>query len=679
MALFPFGRKIEFAKEYSLSEIPVFSTLNPTEQRLIEKKARLVEFKRGDIVYKEATPSDAFYVVITGRFRLFTRSYSNPQGETLLFFYRGDHFGETSLLSEKLHSGTVEAERDGILLKLEKEDFLKLLHDIPSISLYLSRSLGHRLSRTEDASRRREVKIASLYSKSKAPEVFQLWLDMAARLRKETGKKVILVTFGQGVEPLVKQAFQRVPPSFNLELMDPSREQDLSRCVISHSEAFDYLHVEIGQESDVEVKKIGALVTFLTYRYDYLFLNIAPQINQVSFKALKQSDRIYVFSQPGSSDLEETSKFLSELQGTFGFSPTDIQVLLPDVRTKDGKSLDYSAHEETLGAPIFAVLPERDTHRERYDNGVRFMVKEMAGTLVGLALGSGAAYGLAHIGVIRILEQEKINIDVIAGCSIGALVGGLWAAGYNADEMEKIAKSIDIKSGFFKLIGFQDLSIAHRGFFKGDQMQRFFEKHLGDKTFQDMQIPLKIVACDLFTSEEFIFDSGRVADAIRISASIPGIFRPVKYHGKYLIDGGVVDPLPVRVLTQMGIKKIIAVNVLPGPRDRAERHRVREESRRQQEKTALEGRKLWDRLLAGSFNKVYDRYAVNIFNVIMSTIQFMEYEIAQSWSAQVDVMIHPYVQEAHWAEFYAPDKFIKAGEEKTREQINEIKKLIQVT
>ena len=125
----------------------------------------------------------------------------------------------------------------------------------------------------------------------------------------------------------------------------------------------------------------------------------------------------------------------------------------------------------------------------------------------------------------------------------------------------------------------------------------------------------------------------------------------------------------------MGIKKIIAVNVLPGPKDRIERNKIREASRLQR-KQNLARQNIWNRLVNQGLDKVYDRYAVNIFNVIMSTIQFMEYEMAESSGARADVMIHPIVREAHWAEFYSPDKFIKVGEERTLEQLEEIKRLL---
>ncbi len=675
MAFFQFGRKIELSKEYSLAEIPVFSSLTPPEQKLIEKKARLVEFKRGDRVYEEATPSGAFYVVISGRFRLYNKAKSGGGEKTLIHFYRGDHFGETSLLTGRLHSASVEALKDGIILKLEKEDFLKLLNDIPSISLYLNRSLGHRLTgHLNHAAQRREVKIAALHARVQTPEVFQFWRDLAAELVSQTKRNLVIVDFiSPALHPsLLKETFQMASiPVLDLSIMDPSAEGDLKACLVRHTSGFFYLQVLAKESAE---RKVSTLLTFLTYRFEYLLLRLPAEINDYAFKALKQSDTVYVYSPGGAAELLECSQVVSELQQGFSFGRTDIRVIVPDEGEK--KHGAFEEKEMTAGVRIFSLLPDVAAEPERYRDVMRYLAKEMSGTLLGLALGSGAAYGLAHIGVIKALEKEGIIPDVVVGSSIGALAGGLWAAGFNGQEMEDIAKSIDKRSGFFKLLGFRDMSIAHQGFFKGNQVTRFLEKYLGDKTFRDLKRPLKIIAADLFTSEAVILESGKVSEAIRASSSIPGIFRPLWHQGRYLIDGGVIDPLPIRVLTSAGVKKIIAVNVLPGPHDRMDRNRLREEIQRQQQ-TALETAPLYKRILARGLHKVYNRYTLNIFNVIMSTIQFMEYEMAQSWGTQADILIHPIVKEAHWAEFYSPEKFIRVGEQKTEEQIEEIKRLIR--
>jgi NTE family protein len=675
MAFFQFKRKLDVVKEYSFEEIPIFSSLSPAEHRLIEKKVRLVEFKKGDLVYQEGTPADAFYVIVSGRFHAFTKTKNNSSGETLLYLYRGDHFGETSLLTGKHHSAFVEAKSDGLVLRIEKDDFLKFVQEIPAISLHLSRSLGHRLTKSGEAgSQRREVKIAAFYEHSGLEGGFQFWIDMATDLARRTARKTIVIDFVTSPDDLLPEEFRRKPSaSFDLVQLEPSRESDLKPCLMEHPGGFTYLHAPVEKLQDKDEKKISTLLTVLTYRYDYLLLRLVPDLNYVTFKALKQSDMVYVYCAADIKRLNACAETVISLQQNFGFSKSEIKIILPEGSAIAG--ISFEEKERVLGNRIFAILASKVEQPDRYQSTIRYLTREFSGTLIGLALGSGAAFGLAHIGVLRVLEKENIPVDVISGSSIGALVGALWAAGMKADDLEVLARGINKRTGFFKLLGFRDLSIAHMGFFKGNQITRFLESYIGNKTFQDLQIPVKIIAANLLTSEKVVLESGRVVDAIRASIGIPGIFRPLFYRGDYLIDGGVIDPLPVRVLAKMGVKKIISVNVLASPKDREERNRFMEK-RRREELRNMANQNFFKKASVAALYRFNERYTANIFNVIMNTIQFMEYELAQISGNEADVLIHPEVPEAHWAEFYHPDQFIRAGEEKTREHLAEIKQLL---
>ncbi|MBI3306348.1 MAG: patatin-like phospholipase family protein [Candidatus Omnitrophica bacterium] len=674
MGFFEFGKKIDLGKEYSLEDIPLFSSLTNSDQKLVEKKGRLVQYRRGDTVYDEGTKADAFYVVISGRFRLFHASPSHATEQTLLYFYRGDHFGETSLLTGRPHSATVEAKSDGLILRLEKEDFLKLVNDIPAISLHLSRTLGHRLTKSEAAGHRREVKIAAFCTQGNPQEVFHLWIDFAAAVAHETKRKVLIVDFVSERNPRFREEFHRESQtSYDLSQSENPREGEFNAALVEHPAGFYYAHILSDSVAGKDEKRVSSLLTFLTYRYDYLMIRLPRNMGHVSFEGLKQSDTVYVHCEADKQSLTACSESLQELVQGFGFSKRDVKVIAPDKNIKDENT--FSEFEKILGFRIFSLVPEREDKSKKYQTSLRYLAKEWAGTLVGLALGSGAAYGLAHIGVLQVLEEENIPIDVVSGSSIGALVGGLWAAGYSAQELKELALGINKRTGFFKLLGFQDLSLAHWGFFKGHQVNRFIKSYIGNKTFQETRIPLRIIGTNLFTSEAVTFEAGRIVDAIRASISIPGIFRPFFYKGDCLIDGGVIDPLPVKVLSQMGVKKIIAVNVLLGPKDRIERNRLIQETQAQKMKQ-FASKSMWGKISMEMAEAFKTRYAINIFNVIMNTIQFMEYEMAETWGHKADVLIHPVVYEGNWAQFYDPVKFIKAGEEKTREQLTEIKRLL---
>lgn len=663
MALFPFGRKLEVSKGYSFNEIPLFSTLSPSEIRLVEKKIRLVEYKRGDLVYEEGKPADAFYVIVSGRFRVFQKTRGEEE-KTLIFLYRGDYFGESSLLTGQAHSASVEARSDGLLLRLDKEEFLKILAQIPALSLHLSRTLGHRLTKIEGPGRKKqEVKVAALYATLPPSESFQFLLDFATNLVRETKSRVIFIDFFPVSDSGMTEEFQPRPASpLMLNRVDPARESDLKPALVDCPAGFQYLSIspEKAEEGD---RRLSTLLTFLSYRFDFILIRLGPEMAGFSFKALKQSDLVYLLLDGDSSGFLKAPALIQELEQTFGFTTNEIKLIVPE-RSSPGPNLK-----------VFQVLPSRNRQPDRYHSILRFITKELAGTLVGLVLGSGAAYGLAHIGVLRVVEKENIPIDVLAGSSMGALVAGFWASGYRAADLEKIAKSLDRRTAFFKLLGLGDLSLAHHGFFHGRQVIRFMESYLSDRTFQDLQVPVKIVATSLTNSQEVVFEKGRVVDALRASISIPGIFRPYRWHGQLLIDGGILNPLPVDVLVKMGVKKIIAVNVLNGPEDRVQKSRVHAEKREKSLKEKSE-HPLWGRFLAPFLERLNEHFSDNIFNVIMNTIQFMEYEIAEVASQEADVLIRPIVHEGHWAEFYQPEKFIRAGEEKTLEQIDEIKRLL---
>ncbi|MFH1972549.1 MAG: patatin-like phospholipase family protein [archaeon] len=170
---------------------------------------------------------------------------------------------------------------------------------------------------------------------------------------------------------------------------------------------------------------------------------------------------------------------------------------------------------------------------------------------IGLALGGGAAKGIAYIGVLKVLERNKIPIDYISGTSIGSVIGGLYASGYSAKDLEKIAIEMDWKSLF-------DFSQLERGLISGKGMEKKIRELLNNKQFNDLKIKFIATAVDIKTGREYFFNKGDVAKAIRASIAIPGLFAPVHLNNMILVDGGVIDPVPVKSLKGK-CDKVIAV------------------------------------------------------------------------------------------------------------------------
>lgn len=176
---------------------------------------------------------------------------------------------------------------------------------------------------------------------------------------------------------------------------------------------------------------------------------------------------------------------------------------------------------------------------------------------VGIALGSGAARGLASIGVLEALKELGVEVDLIGGTSMGALVGVFAAAG-----ALKTLKEVVERTDWKRLFSFfSDVVIPRDGLIDGKRIEAFIKKYTGEKNIEDLKVPLKVVATDILTGEEILIGNGLALEAIRASISIPGIFAPVKRGERYLVDGALVNPVPVSVVKEMGAQVVIAVDV----------------------------------------------------------------------------------------------------------------------
>jgi NTE family protein len=174
---------------------------------------------------------------------------------------------------------------------------------------------------------------------------------------------------------------------------------------------------------------------------------------------------------------------------------------------------------------------------------------------VGLALGSGSARGWAHIGVIRALEQAGIRADLVCGTSIGALVGAAYAAG-ELDRFEHWVLGLGIRD----VIGFMDVSLSS-GLLKGERLMDFFRRHFADRPIEELAMPFAAVATSLRAGTEVWLRRGSTLRAVRASIALPGLFAPVFYEGSVLVDGGLVNPVPVSLARAMGAEVVIAVDL----------------------------------------------------------------------------------------------------------------------
>ena len=300
---------------------------------------------------------------------------------------------------------------------------------------------------------------------------------------------------------------------------------------------------------------------------------------------------------------------------------------------------------------------------------------------VGLALGAGAARGLAHIGVLKALDREGIRIDSIAGTSIGAVIGAIYSSGIGPDEIEEIALNMDRT----KTLTLFAPTIPYSGLIDGSRITRFIESIIGRQNISDLSIPFAAVATDVMTGEEIVLTKGSLLDALRASASIPGIFTPAKHSGRSLVDGGLVNPVPVSVAIGMGVDIVIAVNVLPSPQKSMQNMTMKDERRRDlAQRTDSKTVNLRLSKFLSSLKPVTHfgdlvkkkTSAPNIFNVILQTITIVEHQIITLELARhvPDFLITPSVESIKPLEFFRAEEAIRAGEQATVTVLREIKK-----
>jgi NTE family protein len=272
---------------------------------------------------------------------------------------------------------------------------------------------------------------------------------------------------------------------------------------------------------------------------------------------------------------------------------------------------------------------------------------------IGLALGGGGARGCAHIGVIKTLLEAGIKIDYISGTSIGSLIGGIFAAG-KMDELEKIL----LKTRWQDVVKHFDPVIPKKGLFEGKKIVKLLEKILGKSKIKNLSIPYVAVATDMITGKETHIKEGNVVDAIRASIAIPGIITPMKSKNRYLIDGGVTNPLPVNVVRKMGADIVIAVDL---------NHSFLKKRRYSN-----------SNYKKNIFIKWFTPERPNIIDVIESSIFVMEDELTQKnlITHKPDFLIQPGLGTTSIFDFHEAKKLIKEGYNETKKIIKDIKKSV---
>jgi NTE family protein len=266
-----------------------------------------------------------------------------------------------------------------------------------------------------------------------------------------------------------------------------------------------------------------------------------------------------------------------------------------------------------------------------------------------LALGGGAARGLAHIGVLRGMAEDGVKIAGIAGTSMGSIIGSLAAQGLQPDELEAIFDEMDWQS-----VG----SILVRSVV-GEAFHDLLREILGEGMIEDLEMPFAAVCCDLDTGDQVVLTRGNLADSVRASSAIPGILSPIKIGGRVLVDGAVVEPLPVTVASSMGSEPLVAVNVLKPPGARVAAVRPATRPRRVGVRSVM--RRRIDRWFGQHETEIAAGAEIpNRWEAVIRSFHIMQYRLAAVGSA-AEVVIEPDVGRFGWFDFPRVTEIVDEG------------------
>jgi len=660
-----------------LKRTPLFAGLSVEDLSKLAARLQLLSLPKGATIFKQGDESDALYLIVSGH----ARRYRAVDGQETLVAYlgRGDVIGETGMLTGGPRSATVRVDATSELLKLPRKDFEECLREHPPILLHLSRTLASRLIEGGQAAAKPSAEQARLVAldcalprRDRALIAWRLGAELAAQTRK----KVLVVDLAPEPGDIARAAGLKPAPVAETalraaNLRDPSALAALAQ---EHPSGVRILSVSPATLGGRLFSQLYLFLNAVRDSHELALLCLGGPRGDVERAALTEADLILMAGcdamRPQYRHMEVEVPPLAEeprrlLRLWIGdLEPEDAPLLIGAERVVvPWSEAAVEAYEKDgRSDSAFAVEPKAA-------KAIGRLARRLGGVQVGLALGTGAALGHSTIGVLKVLKREGIPVDMIAGTSMGSLIAGCYAAGYEPEEIEQLAMRID-KAWVYENL-FWDITVPRSGLFAGDTLLRFIRSYMGSREFSDMELPFACVAADIETGEEVVLKQGRVAEAIRASCGLPLIFEPTQLSGRWLVDGGIVNPVPTRVISDMGADILLAVNLTMPAGERKTKVHERHSRRLLDQPLNLETlRQAAMPVLPKAFR------APNFPEVFFQMIYTMEYEVAQSRLDIAHVTMFPDLKGFSWTELHRAGEIIRAGERAAEEALPRLKALI---
>jgi NTE family protein len=620
-----------------LATIPIFSFLGRSELAAVQELFIEEIHQKGDIICRQGEEGNTFYVVLDGELDVLAGEHDQ---NLIAILKRGDFFGEMALLQGGKRTATVAASRRARLMSLDRGAFNTLFMKNPKALEYFTRILCKRLANMNKGEVTRGSTLTITVGSQPGLKGKSLVAScLADYIHELTGQDVLLVTVRMSTI-----AAQGVVGELLSEDSHPTQE-NVNDILLTDSGGASVL--EVPARTDLPVpfyaERASNLISNLSTRFPFMVFDLNTDVSGLVESVPLFSDVfIEIVDVPtppptnpnADSSPNKVRRF--EVVNLFNRSsrPISLNHCEPFVIPHDPGLSHGSAAAYARSHPrAHSVLP------------VQRLARKILGASVGIALGGGAAFGIAHLGVLKVLERNGIPIDIIAGCSQGSIIGVGYAAGITVDEMIEMAYKLGRRQNALMPV---DLTLTKPGLMAGKRFVEIFRPLLGNKTtFEDLAMPCRTVATDVESGERVAIGTGSLVDAFRASASVPMVFAPVTLGDRVLVDGGVSDPVPAEIVNMMGADLCIAVNVVPPLKkgvENAVSHAIRMMS--------------WFNPLTW----IEDSSGLpNMFDIIMNAMQTLQYELGNFKAISADVLINPELSDFTWVEYYRSDELIQRG------------------
>lgn len=654
-----------------LTTLPVFSDVSGNNNRLKKfyTEITLKTVRRHQLVYSEGEKADRFYIVRDGEIHIIQGMDIHHPERFIAVHGRGSIFGEASFFSHGMHATNAVAALDSRIFEIPGTAFLHYLNSEPGAGLALINLLSSRLTSNLRSHVDYPARIF-IFTYPDNVERGQLISSMLTHsLSRNHPDPVLMVAFTTNHSDetnivctdctALLEKWPDIPSGMIQHIKAPNeRGYDLLKMRIPEMEGMDrFMH------------DVPALLGVLRKHYSLILVNIAGTTHKEYLSPFyTQSDRWIVVHPTRDTIKGGNDRLFNETMEVIQKKTSDwINRLIttsdeegqPNLTSGDVQNTNLLLSESMRIYRTHIRLKSSPGHFEDFEKDEQFLKsldrlsRRLTGKSRGIALGGGGARAMAHIGVLDILDAEKIEFDAIAASSMGSLVGALYASGLSPDQILYMAKKYIPNSN-----AVLDKTIPLVSFFKGKKIAGLLNEVFQDIRFEDLEIPFYCNGADLNTGKSIVFQKGSLARALQASISIPGTFPPYEMDDYSIVDGSVLNMVPGDILRKRGFNHIIGVNVSPFIDHMSSETSIRADR--------------------GMIRGLADYISLPpILKIISRSFSIQSNELLRSKLSDFDYVFHPTVDQFDMYDFHKIDAIVEEGRRSAISSMNEFRQSVR--